>query len=378
MTSAPTVAASTADRTAVVIVDRLTGRALRVAAVVLGAMTILGVIGFALSFENVADAARPSFGDRLAPLVPLGVDLGILVFSATGLLLAYLSMPSRWLRLVPAGLTGVTIWLNVDGERTAFGVVAHTVLPLLWVVAVGVAEHVVKHRLKIDIGRRMDQVRLARWLLAPRATFLLWRRMVLWEELSYTGALDRERQRLEFGARLRDGFGWRWRWRAPRRVRVLYRLERYVDAEVALLASVLWTPTDQRDVSTNNGRTRSDRSDDREADRSDRSDRSGRTPDRTGSRTDRTGRSDRTGQTGRTGRTAAGRTARRPRTVDELYDQVVALVQSGKLPDRPSAEAVRGALRCSADKARQVQRRYVAASTADAVDAVDEDSLDDD
>lgn len=351
--------------------DRLVGRALRAAVAVFGAVLALGVVGFMLSFQRVAAAARPSFG-RLAPLVPLGVDLGILVFSAVGLLLAYLDMPARWVRLVPTALTGVTVWLNVDGEPTWFGRVAHATLPSLWIVAVGIAEHVIKIRLALDTGRRMDQVRLARWMLAPRSTLLMWRRMVLWEELDYARALDRERQRLEFGARLRDRFGWRWRWRAPRLVRVLYRLELYVRADEALSASPtggasVGTAPDPRldDGTTGHGRTGIG---------PDRSDRTG-SANRTGRRTRPDSRTGRSGRTGRTGST------RKARSVDDLYAQLVGLVADGKLSDRPSAEAVRLALRCSATNAREVQRRYVAVSSngGAVVDAThDQDSSDDD
>jgi Protein of unknown function (DUF2637) len=199
--------------------------------VVAAAAGILGVIGFVVSFERVSTAAWPSFG-RLAPAVPVGVDLGILVFSAAGVLLAWLDMPARWLRLVPVALTGATIALNVSGERDLFGVVAHAVLPGLWVLAVAVAEHVVRHRLALDTGRRMDAVRVSRWLLAPLSTWGLWRRMVLWECRSYPDAIGRERLRLLAVAALRDTYGPLWRLRAPRRLRVTHRLGELEPAHV--------------------------------------------------------------------------------------------------------------------------------------------------
>src|SRR6266496_1556447 len=180
----------------------MNGQARRWFAVVAGAAGMLGLTGFVVSFERVSVAARPSFG-AMAPAVPLGVDLAILVFSAAGLLLAWLDMPARWVRLVPAALTGVTIALNVSGERDLFGITAHAALPSLWVLAVALAEHIVRHRLAIDTGTRMDTVRLSRWLLAPLATAGLWRRMVLWEVRSYPEALVWERHRLLATAALR-------------------------------------------------------------------------------------------------------------------------------------------------------------------------------
>ena len=58
---------------------------------------VLGLIGFANSFRAVAAAARASFGP-LALTVPLGIDLGIAVFSALDIVLARLDMRPRWVR----------------------------------------------------------------------------------------------------------------------------------------------------------------------------------------------------------------------------------------------------------------------------------------
>ena len=63
------------------------GRAERAAAgAVVGLVVVLGVIGAVNSFRAVADAVAPSFGG-LAWTVPVGVDVGIAVFTALDLLL---------------------------------------------------------------------------------------------------------------------------------------------------------------------------------------------------------------------------------------------------------------------------------------------------
>jgi hypothetical protein len=184
----------------------------------------LGVLGFVNSFRAVARAAVPSFG-ALAPTVPLGIDLAIAVFSAMDLVLARLDMRPRWVRLVPWSLTAATIYLNVAGQHTWFGRIAHAVFPALWVLAVSLAAHVIRVRAQLAAGAGMDRIRPSRWLLAPVPTVLLWRRMVLWEIRSYPGALDRERRRLLALTDLQDAYGViAWRWNAPRRVRALYRL----------------------------------------------------------------------------------------------------------------------------------------------------------
>lgn len=190
-------------------------------------VAVLGLIGFGLSFENVASALEPSFG-RLSPAVPIGIDVGIAAFTWTDLAMARRNMRTRWLRLVPWGLVGVTVFLNVAREPDLYGKVAHGVMPLLFVVLVEVGAHVI--RVLADLAgegqHRMDRVRVSRWLLAPWSTLRLWRRMVLWETRSYPKALEMEQARLLALCDLQDNNGGpiRWRWRAPRRERVLYRL----------------------------------------------------------------------------------------------------------------------------------------------------------
>jgi hypothetical protein len=190
---------------------------------------LLGVIGAVNSFAAVARAVEPSFG-RLAWTVPVGIDVGIAVFTALDLLLSRLGMRMRVLRLVPWCLVAVTVYLNVAGEHDPVGAVAHGVLPLLWVVAVESGGHVARTWTGLTSPgalrtRRLDRVRWSRWLLAPTSTLRLWRRMVLWETANYPEALRRERDRLLARTELQDTWGALvWRWRAPRRARALYRL----------------------------------------------------------------------------------------------------------------------------------------------------------
>lgn len=212
---------------------KLTSNEFTAVAVVAAMVTILGLLGFVNSFAAVADAARPSFGS-FAWTVPLGIDLGIAIFAALDIVLGRLDMRVRWLRLIPWTLTGATIYLNVAHETTAFGKVAHAVLPCLWVAAVEIGAHVVRVRAGIEAGTRMDGIRASRWFLAPVRTAALWRRMVLWETRSYPDALNRERSRLLVRTDLQDTYGAvAWRWKAPRKVRALYRLGELAPAPTA-------------------------------------------------------------------------------------------------------------------------------------------------
>lgn len=193
----------------------------------------LGVLGFVNSFARIQAAAASTFG-ALAWTLPTGVDLGIAVFSAMDIVLAKAGLRPWWIRFVAPGLTAATVWLNVSGEPSWFGRIAHAVLPGLWVAAIEVTAHVIRRKAKLArrAGMRMDRIRLSRWLLSPAPTLALWRRMVLWEERSYPVALQREHDRVLALTDLQVAYGrFAWRWKAPRRARALYRLGELCPAE---------------------------------------------------------------------------------------------------------------------------------------------------
>ncbi|QFY05597.1 DUF2637 domain-containing protein [Nonomuraea phyllanthi] len=194
------------------------------------AVGVLGLVGFVISFATVMSAAKPTFG-ALAFLLPLGVDLGIGVFSALDIVLARLNMRVRWLRFIPWTLTAVTVYLNVAAYAHTpsgpdwFAVIAHAILPGLWVVAVEIGTHAVRKRANLaNPSRRLDSIRVSRWVLSPLPTFALWRRMVLWEVRSYPDALNRERDRILAKTDLQDRYGRLWQFKASRRERALYKL----------------------------------------------------------------------------------------------------------------------------------------------------------
>ncbi len=195
-----------------------------VAAVVAVAAAGIALIGFVLSFDGVRKKLEPNFHD-LAALVPLGIDLGILVFSGMHLLLVRFEMPIGWLRLVPHSLLAATVYLNVSAGGDMTEKVAHGTMPLLWALAVEVGTHIIAVRTGMASGKRMEGIRLSRWFLAPAPTFKLWRRMKLWEITSYGRALELERERLIAVALLASQYGrFVWRWKAPLMARVELRL----------------------------------------------------------------------------------------------------------------------------------------------------------
>lgn len=235
--SAPGFALAAAEPYAEPAVKAIQGPLKRVVGAVSTAVGALGLLGFVNSFHRVDATAQPSF-HGLAWTVPTGIDLGIFVFSALDIVLAILDMRIVWLRLIPWALTAVTIQLNIADQTgqaplTGFDKLAHGVLPAMWALSVEVGAHVVRKRARLTSTKRMDRVRMSRWLLAPLPTLGLWRRMVLWEERSYPAALARERTRVLAKTDLQDRYGRAWRFKAPRRERALYRLGELAPTPIA-------------------------------------------------------------------------------------------------------------------------------------------------
>jgi hypothetical protein len=203
-----------------------TQRAL-VGTVVTGA-GLIASIGFAGSYAAVRQLAlQKGFGD-FALVFPIGLDAGIVVLLALDLLLTWVRMPFPLLRQCAWLLTIATIAFNASAAwPDPLGVGMHAVIPVLFVIVVEAARHAIGIGAEITADKRIDPVRLARWILAPWPTFRLWRRMKLWELRSYDEVIRLEQERLIYRARLRAEFGLWWRWSAPVEARLTLRLTRY-------------------------------------------------------------------------------------------------------------------------------------------------------
>ncbi|MEU6480779.1 DUF2637 domain-containing protein [Streptomyces sp. NPDC047017] len=195
--------------------------------VVAGAVVIAG-IGFAGSYAAVrALALKKGFGN-FAYVFPVGIDAGICVLLALDLLLTWIRIPFPLLRQTAWLLTAATIAFNgAAAWPDPLGVGMHAVIPVLFVVAVEAARHAVGRIADITADKHMEGVRLTRWLLSPVPTFLLWRRMKLWELRSYDQVIKLEQERLVYQARLRSRFGRAWRRKAPVESLMPLRLARY-------------------------------------------------------------------------------------------------------------------------------------------------------
>lgn len=195
--------------------------------VVFGAVIIAG-IGFAGSYAAVRELAiKKGFGN-FSYVFPIGIDAGICVLLALDLLLTWIRIPFPLLRQTAWLLTAATIAFNgAAAWPDPLGVGMHAVIPVLFVVAVEAARHAIGRIADITADKHMEGVRLTRWLLSPVPTFLLWRRMKLWELRSYEQVIKLEQERLVYRARLHSRFGRAWRRKAPVESLMPLRLARY-------------------------------------------------------------------------------------------------------------------------------------------------------
>ncbi|MET8772834.1 DUF2637 domain-containing protein [Streptomyces sp. NPDC004658] len=193
----------------------------------MGAVVIAG-IGFAGSYAAVRELAiKKGFGN-FSYVFPVGIDAGICVLLALDLLLTWIRIPFPLLRQTAWLLTAATIAFNgAAAWPDPLGVGMHAVIPVLFVVAVEAARHAIGRIADITADKHMEGVRLARWLLSPVPTFLLWRRMKLWELRSYDQVIKLEQERLVYQASLRSRFGRAWRRKAPVESLMPLRLVRY-------------------------------------------------------------------------------------------------------------------------------------------------------
>lgn len=195
--------------------------------VVSGAVVIAG-IGFAGSYAAVRELALKKGFGNFAYVFPVGIDAGICVLLALDLLLTWIRIPFPLLRQTAWLLTVATIAFNgAAAWPDPLGVGMHAVIPILFVVSVEAARHAIGRIADITADKHMEGVRLTRWLLSPIPTFLLWRRMKLWELRSYEQVIKLEQDRLVYQARLHSRFGRAWRRKAPVESMMPLRLARY-------------------------------------------------------------------------------------------------------------------------------------------------------
>ncbi len=188
----------------------------------IAALAVLGAIG---SFGTVRSLAVPWFGVS-AWIVPVGVDIGILALLTWDLLAEYLGLSWPVLRWTAWGFIAATVYLNVAAAHGSLtGSVMHAAMPGLFVTVIDGIRHLIRQRAGLASGTRIERIPSGRWVFAPRSSFLLARRMVLWHVTSYQRGLHLEYLHLLAVSQLKETHGrWLWRWKAPLRDRLALRL----------------------------------------------------------------------------------------------------------------------------------------------------------
>ncbi|MEY9878180.1 hypothetical protein ABH931_007707 [Streptacidiphilus sp. MAP12-33] len=184
--------------------------------IVVTGTVVISLIGFVGSYDAVLKLAQRNGFGWFSYLLPIGIDVGITVFLALDLLLTWMRIPLPILRQLAWVLTGATVVFNAASawpRPLASGM--HAVVPLLFVAAIEAARHTVGRLAQIEADQLFERTRLGRWIFAPIATMRLFRRRMLWELRSYEEALEHERRRLVYRARLRASYGRFWRHKAP-------------------------------------------------------------------------------------------------------------------------------------------------------------------
>ena len=301
--------------------------------VVIGIMAALIALGgMALSFRSVRDEMVPAFGATWAALVPLVVDLTVFVFSGGDLVLARLDMSHPLARWTVYGATAGTVWLNYGAGGDEFGRAAHVLMPSIWVVFVELMRHVVRRQVNLATASHREPIPAARWLVSPLPTLVLWRRMILWRQHSYTAALAMERARLGAIATARELYGPKWRSKVGPLMRLQISLG---EADADTIRSAAPDPTRPADPIESEPSTRSDSG-------------AGPTPIRSDRPTRRTG---------------SGKPTRSTRPIRSAPEREADLLTAARLAvgeGKPTADAIRKALHIAPSMARSLRDALLA------------------
>ncbi|MEV8098843.1 DUF2637 domain-containing protein [Kitasatospora sp. NPDC085879] len=184
-------------------------------AIVAGSGVIAG-IGFTGSYTAVRRLAEEKGFSWFSYAFPVGVDVGIAVILALDVYLTWKKMAFWPLRMIAWMLTAGTIAFNAAVSwPDPVGTTMHALIPVLFVIVVEAARHVVRRTADLADDRHMDSIRWWRWVLSPVGTFRMWRRMKLWEIRSYDEVVRLERARVLYRKELRIRYGRKWRSATP-------------------------------------------------------------------------------------------------------------------------------------------------------------------
>ncbi|MEU3050110.1 DUF2637 domain-containing protein [Streptomyces sp. NPDC006984] len=165
--------------------------------------TLVGVIGFAMSYRTLAKVALSwGFSPELAPWFPVGVDASIIAFLALDLYLIRKNTAWPLLRMAAHAMTGATIWFNASSQGQIASdpvqAASHGVMPVLFVIGVEAARRLIIQKARLEAGTVADRIPLHRWLLSPVATPRFYRRMRLHNVTSYPEMIRRQQELIAY------------------------------------------------------------------------------------------------------------------------------------------------------------------------------------
>ncbi|MFH9016099.1 DUF2637 domain-containing protein [Streptomyces sp. NPDC017943] len=165
--------------------------------------TLVGVIGFAMSYSTLAKVALSwGFSQELAPWFPVGVDASIIAFLALDLYLIRKNTAWPLLRMAAHAMTGATIWFNASSQGQIASdpvqAASHGVMPVLFVIGVEAARRLIIQKARLEAGTVADRIPLHRWILSPIATPRFYRRMRLHNVTSYPEMIRRQQELIAY------------------------------------------------------------------------------------------------------------------------------------------------------------------------------------
>jgi hypothetical protein len=192
----------------------------------------IGAAALALSFDSVANAARPYFGDA-SWVLPVIVDITIAILFFLSISMELNNLRSPLAKYGARALVGLTVYANVAPQPGLYGKILHGAPPVVWTLTVVIAEGAIRKLVGLSDDKRIEGLRRSLWLLRPFATWRIWRAMRIHQVVTYADALDRDAARAAVVGRLRLNHGRAWRSTAPLAERIALRLQGRDPAGVA-------------------------------------------------------------------------------------------------------------------------------------------------
>ncbi len=165
--------------------------------------TVMGAIGFYLSFGNLSKAGHTVFGFSVAdaPYFAVGVDVAIVTCLLLDLFMACIRTSWPLLRVLAHAMTVASIYFNAAAHgaitENLDKAISHGLMPVLFVIGVEAGRRILVHQAALPADH--DVIPGHRWLLAFRPTWRIFKQMKLWDE-GYSVAMGRLRDRAIFDA----------------------------------------------------------------------------------------------------------------------------------------------------------------------------------